>query len=433
MDWIAGALTFLIAAAVQPASDQDTPPEIPVHIHVLSFPDLPIAPLGPILPTTAISADGDIVMVSLSSPGTMMTSGPSSEPAGTWVHDVAKGETHELHLVRDGKPWRLAGRSGLSADGRYVASACTPDAGPMPKWTPGMTMSPPVATTTIALIDRASGTNRFIDLREHGCAAPLSLPDSVSLSGDGSRLAISTTPDFGHHVDHGWAMLWSSADDSLRPLALDDAYYGLTGPELSADGHWLIGESFSKNEPRAGGLLRLDCAKGTSELVSLGPDDRRLIPYLRDHSLSADGQRVAFVSKDGDAQSATRTDVFVRDLGSGTTQRVSLARDGSDADGSSRSCVISGDGCYVAFVSDALNLVAQLDDAPPDLFVRELASGRTVRVGVEDFAPDARMVYLPALSHNGRRVVFCVDIATQPTRVVLADIDWAVNEGAPQR
>jgi Tol biopolymer transport system component len=112
---------------------------------------------------------------------------------------------------------------------------------------------------------------------------------------------------------------------------------------------------------------------------------------------------------------------------------VSLAPDGSEANGASTNCSLSGDGRRVAFASEASNLVAPADDAQPDLFVREMSSGRTVRVGVEDIAPGDRTIFLPALSADGQRVVFCVGVGDQETRVVLADIEWGTTEAAAPR
>jgi Tol biopolymer transport system component len=256
----------------------------------------------------------------------------------------------------------------------------------------------------------------------------LSSLDPVSLSGDGSWLGISTTADFGKGIQQGRVMLWNSADDSLQPLGLDDAYFALLGAELSADGRWLFAYSFSRDEAHPAGLFRIDRTTGASELVSLATDSRRLMPHMRDHSLSADGQHVAFA-----AQDATRADVYVRDLLAGTTVCVSLAPDGTEPNGDSTNCSLSGDGRCIAFTSKASNLVAHADDAQPDLFIRELSSGRTVRVGVEDIASGDRTILLPALSADGRRAVFLVGVGDQETRVVLADIEWATSEAAEPR
>ena len=45
-------------------------------------------------------------------------------------------------------------------------------------------------------------------------------------------------------------------------------------------------------------------------------------------------------------------DVFVRDRQNGTTERVSVASDGTQADGSAYTTSISGDGRYVTFTQE---------------------------------------------------------------------------------
>ena len=423
----------LIGPLAAPALSQATAEPIGVHAHVLPIADVGEALAAPAsMMSTAISASGEIIMFSLSDPTALMAGGPTSNRTGTWVYDVAKDETHELHIARDGKPWRLVGRSALSADGRFVASACAPDLGPPPKWTPETPAATPAPVTTIALVELSGGqSNRFVELHAHGCNAPLSPHDPVSLPGDGALLAISTTADFGRGVQHGWTMLWNSADDSLRSIGLADAYFGLIGPALSADGRWLIADSFAHGEANPAGLFRIDCASGASGLASVGPDDRPLIAHMGDHALDANGRHVAFVSQDKQAKDAKRADVYVRDFASGTTQCASVAPDGADANGASTDCALSGDGRCVAFVSLATNLVQPADDALPDLFVRDLATGRTVRIGVEDLAPGDRTIFLPALSADGRRLVFLV--RTKETQIVVADIDWpAASPAAPR-
>ena len=79
------------------------------------------------------------------------------------------------------------------------------------------------------------------------------------------------------------------------------------------------------------------------------------------------------------------TDVFVRDLVGGTTIRASVDVDGGDPDGGSSDAWISASGRYVAFGSSATDLVPAPPDhnSRPDVFVRDLVAGTTVRVSVD--------------------------------------------------
>lgn len=71
-------------------------------------------------------------------------------------------------------------------------------------------------------------------------------------------------------------------------------------------------------------------------------------------------QLVSFEGSAGDLVNGDTnglSDVFVRDLVSGTTRLVSVSTNGGAADGASRNAVMTPDGRCVAFVSAAANLV----------------------------------------------------------------------------
>jgi hypothetical protein len=67
-------------------------------------------------------------------------------------------------------------------------------------------------------------------------------------------------------------------------------------------------------------------------------------------------------------------DVFVHDRLTGTTDRLSVAIDGSQADGGSSTPAISADGHWVCFVNSATNLLGPGVDrnGVNDVFVRKL-------------------------------------------------------------
>jgi Tol biopolymer transport system component len=64
--------------------------------------------------------------------------------------------------------------------------------------------------------------------------------------------------------------------------------------------------------------------------------------------------------------------VFRRDLLTGTTQRVSVAWDGSAANNRTFGASISGDGRHIAFASAATNLVPDDANRYSDVFIRNL-------------------------------------------------------------
>src|SRR5439155_15823656 len=105
-------------------------------------------------------------------------------------------------------------------------------------------------------------------------------------------------------------------------------------------------------------------------------------------AISADGRYVAFASTasnlvpddtNGDA-THSENDVFVHDLRSGRTQRVSVSSDGAQANGNSGPTSLSADGRYVAFGSNAPNLVAGDTNNAQDVFVHDNLSSETQRL-----------------------------------------------------
>lgn len=127
-------------------------------------------------------------------------------------------------------------------------------------------------------------------------------------------------------------------------------------------------------------------------------------------AISANGRFVAFYSAasnlvDGDANGVN--DVFVRDRQERTTVRVSLAPAGASPNGGSSSPSISADGRFVAFLSDASNLVADDLNRLRDVFVVDRQTGTTTRASVDSAGAEANLEsFSPVLSADGRFVVF---------------------------
>ena len=98
--------------------------------------------------------------------------------------------------------------------------------------------------------------------------------------------------------------------------------------------------------------------------------------------LSANGRYAAFTSRaanlvEGDRNG--RSDVFVHDLWTGRTIRISLTVDGTEADGDSSVSGISADGRVVAFTSLADNLALGDTNGRRDVFVAWLRRAWTAR------------------------------------------------------
>lgn len=165
-------------------------------------------------------------------------------------------------------------------------------------------------------------------------------------------------------------------------------------PAISADGRFVAFDSAATNLVRGDTNAFLDIfvrdrQRRETVRVSLGDDGAQANEGSAEPSISDNGRFVAFRSDasnlvPGDTNQAT--DVFVRDLRTGRTRRVSVGPDGQQANGSSRPGLagnaLSADGRFVIFISSASNLVPQDTNDVDDVFVRDLRLGRTSRVSL---------------------------------------------------
>lgn len=179
---------------------------------------------------------------------------------------------------------------------------------------------------------------------------------------------------------------------------------------------------------------------GETLLVSVGLHGEAGNDYSERPSLSADGRYVAFHSlasnlvvgdtnrclfrADGDQDSYAPLgcyDVFVRDLLTGRTSRVSVSSSGEQGNGDSYAPEISADGRYIVFDSVATNLVAdQLRVCPypnvsvttapgtcRQVFVHDRVTGTTSQVSVNSAGELANGSSIqPSISADGRFTEF---------------------------
>ncbi|MER7250206.1 hypothetical protein [Kribbella sp. NPDC000426] len=161
-----------------------------------------------------------------------------------------------------------------------------------------------------------------------------------------------------------------------------------------------------------------DTMTGRTTSVSVGTGGVPGNGESREPSISADGRYVAFNSAAsnlvvGDTNNSQ--DIFVRDLRTGRTTLVSVGRTGP-ADSDSWEPEISADGRHVAFTSNATDLVVGDTNATGDVFVRDLATRRTERVSVTSDGQQLDVYSSsPAISGDGRRVAFVTPDQLEPT------------------
>lgn len=131
-------------------------------------------------------------------------------------------------------------------------------------------------------------------------------------------------------------------------------------------------------------------------------------------SLSAEGTMLAFSSTSTNfvANDTNGThDVFLRDLsGPATISRASSTPEGVAANGSSSYPDLSGTGQYVAYSSNATNLVADDTNGQSDIFGWTLGAATVQRLSVSSRGAQGNWgSYNPRVSANGRYVCFVSD------------------------
>ena len=186
-----------------------------------------------------------------------------------------------------------------------------------------------------------------------------------------------------------------------------------SGPAISADGRYVAFDSYASNlvpnEPH-GGIFVHDRQTGETTLVSVSSSGEAGNRGGGVPSISADGRYIAFESEADnlvpDDNNNTK-DIFVHDRQTGETTLVSVSTDGMQGDEQSVYSSISADGRYVAFNSYASTLVPDDQNLVSDVFVHDLQTGETTRISVSSAGEQmGEESSWPSISSDGRFVVF---------------------------
>ncbi|MFO1159714.1 MAG: Calx-beta domain-containing protein [Reyranellaceae bacterium] len=163
-------------------------------------------------------------------------------------------------------------------------------------------------------------------------------------------------------------------------------------------------------------LLVKDLATGAVTIVSTSSAGTQPSSAVGEPVWSPDGTKIAFSSAANSLvpnDTNLASDIFVKDLTTGTLTRVSTDAAGGQANGTSSAPVFSPDGSRVSFASGANNLVAGDTNGKFDIFVKDLTTGAIQRVttdasGVQgdnfsfesNFSPDGRRLIVSSDAGN---------------------------------
>jgi Tol biopolymer transport system component len=200
-----------------------------------------------------------------------------------------------------------------------------------------------------------------------------------------------------------------SSGGAVADFGIDDS--SIT---ISDDGNRVAFASLSDNlvanDTSGVDVFVRDRRAGTTLRVSVRTNGVQTNNNCENPRISADGNVVAFDSEATNLVAGDRngaSDVFVHDLTTGITSRVSLTSASGESNGDSYLAAISSDGRYVAFESSATNLVSGDTNGAPDIFVRDRVAGTTTRASVDSLGNEAKgPSFTPSLSRDGRFVVF---------------------------
>jgi Tol biopolymer transport system component len=193
-------------------------------------------------------------------------------------------------------------------------------------------------------------------------------------------------------------------------------------PSISADGRFVVFETNSSNlvpgNSQSRWIVALrDRVMGSTELISTSGTGTPLRHGLHP-AISANGRFVVFESVASDLVARDTNgsrDIFIRDRQTGSTELVSIASDGIQANCYSTSASISADGRYVGFSSCASNLVAGDTNGGFDVFVHDRQTGLTERASVDSSGKQGfGWSQYASISADGRYVVFASDSALVP-------------------
>ena len=308
-------------------------------------------------------------------------------------------------------------RPSISADGRYVAFESTgTDLGP----------NDTNGYTDIYIRDLQTGTTRLVSVNATGNDGGNNYSGPTAVSGDGRYVTFASMADdlvpndtngrwdvYVRDLQNGTTTLVSVNSDGTNS-GNRDSY----SSSISADGRYVAFESDAfdlgpTDTNNTSDVYVRDLQTGTTTLVSVnadGTDSGNLVSYLP--VISADGRFVAFQGNANDLgpdDTNGASDVYVRDLQTGTTSLVSVNSTGNDS-GNDKSLQpsISADGRYVAFNSKASDLGPNDTNNTVDVYVRDLQEGITTIVSVNSAGTDGGngMSFKPAISGDGRYLAF---------------------------
>jgi Tol biopolymer transport system component len=313
----------------------------------------------------SLSSDG--TMIAFSSYASNLVTGDNNGMLDVFTHDLQTHQTYLVSVASDGTQANsVAWNPSISANGQIVA------------------FQSPASNLVV------DDTNNFADIFVHDRITGIT--ELVSVASDGTQANnYSTYPSISAD---GRYVAFTSHANNLVP-----------GDTNSAPDVFIHDREFA-NTKRVS--VASDGTEGdyTSELASI----------------SGDGQLIVFSSLAGnlvmeDLEGAR--DVFIHDQSTGQTDILSLTWDGNLGNGDSTVPVISSDGKYVAFYSASDGLIQDDLNSTGDIFLYDLQTKQTQRVSISSDGVEGNgESFTPSISQEGRFIAF----SSEASNLVCGDV-----------
>ena len=361
----------------------------------------------------AISADGRYV--AFESRAGNLVQGDTNDKMDIFIYDRQTGETNIISKDSSGMLGNNDSRKpSISADGRYVAFQS--EAG---------NLSPDDINgrSDVFVHDRQTGKTKIISKNSSGTLGN-GFSDKPAISADGRFVAFES--EAGNLVPgdtNGMMDVFVHDRQTGKTKIISKNSKGKLGnnhsaqPAISADGRFVAFHSTADNlapndKNGMADIFIHDRQTGATKIISKSSAGKQgnggsYIPVM-----SADGRYVAFESGadnlvKGDTNG--KSDVFVHNRKTGVTEIISVDSNGKLGNNNSYEPSISDDGRYVAFASEADNLVPGDTNGKSDAFAHDRQTGKTKIVSVDSAGNQQNNGGLcsnPAVSKDGRYVAF---------------------------
>lgn len=384
----------------------------------------------------SISSNGRYV--AFESLASNLVPGDTNNRQDVFLHDTATGATVLVSVDSAGTQGNdVSAISSVSPDGRYVAFQS-------------------LASNLVA-----GDTNGLLDVFMHdtatGNTTRLSVDsDGIEANGESSLPSVSSAGRYVVFQSEATNLvandtnvvtdvfLHDTTTGTTRRLSVNGSgSQGVLGSSLASitpDGRYVVFQSRASNLVAGDTNARIDVfvhdtTTGGTKRVSVNDAGSQTNDDAVGSSISANGLYVAFHSEATNLvpdDTNLKADVFVHHILRRTTARVSVDSSGHQGTDHSTAAKLAADGSDVVFLSAAPNLVANDTNDAWDTFVHDTATGSTTRVSVDSAGKEANgWSQTPQISDDGRFVSFYAIASNLVTSDTNATEDVFVHHRLP--